>query len=266
MRKKCLYAYWEGGTAPCRSVTMNGEPILCQRDAVSISGGKHVHNRSQTACAISWKIPGLCAISTKTGHNHMRGARHLPLSTLCVGLHAMVLENHHESQLFSVSAIPDEEVTSLHQFYSLLKVVFSLAEVLNMCGMRVPISSSASAACWSQRIGNSLLKILCRPWMSSFKTFTRVPLAPWGEYAQQCLLQEEDTGDSDFVTSIPTSQFSATSQNTKNAFCKFQVWLTIWKITSAFIDSLFQWAICHGWKIYHFFLPCTVSFVREYSK
>ena len=120
--------------------------------------GKHVHNRSQTACAISWKIPGLCAISTKTGHNHMRRARHLPLSTLCVGLHAMLQENHHESQLFSVSAIPDEEVTSLHQFYSLLKVVFTWAEVLNMCGMRwsadfvICISSLLKPTNWQQLI------------------------------------------------------------------------------------------------------------------
>ena len=97
---------------------------------------KHMHNRPQTACAISWKNPGLCAISTKTGHNHMLGARHLPLSTLCVGLHAMLQENHHESQLFSVGTIPDEEVTSLHQFYTLLKAVFTWAKVLNMCGMR----------------------------------------------------------------------------------------------------------------------------------
>ena len=117
---------------------------------------KHVHNRSQTACAISWKIPGLCAISTKTGHNHMQGARHLPLSILCVGLHAMLQENHHESQLFSVSAIPDEEVTSLHQFYSLLKVVFTWAEVLNMCGMRwsadfvICISSLLKPTNWQQ--------------------------------------------------------------------------------------------------------------------
>ena len=36
--------------------------------------------------------------------------------------------------------------------------------------------------------------------MSSFKIFTHVPLAPWGEYAQQWSMQEEDTGDSDFVT------------------------------------------------------------------
>ena len=110
----------------------------------------------------------------------------------------------------------------------------------------VLISSSTSAAFWSQQIGNSLLKILCRPGMSSYKTFTHVPLAPWGEYAQQWSMQQEDTGDIDFVTSILTSQFSATSQNTKNAFCKFQVWLTIWKITWAFVDSLFKWAICHG--------------------
>ena len=83
-------------------------------------------------------------------------ARHLPLTTLCVGLHAMLQENHHESQLFSVSAIPDEEVTSLHQFYSLLKVVFTWAEVLIMCGMRwsadfvICISSLLKPTHWQQ--------------------------------------------------------------------------------------------------------------------
>ena len=52
----------------------------------------------------------------------------------------------------------------------------------------------------------------------------------------------------DFVTSIETSQFSPTSGNTNNAFCKFHVWLTIWEIIWIFINGLIQWAICHSWK------------------
>ena len=48
----------------------------------------HFRNRFQIACAVSWSIPGLYAISVKTDNNHLRGARHLPLSTLCVGLQA----------------------------------------------------------------------------------------------------------------------------------------------------------------------------------
>ena len=128
VEQSCSSFWFSQGYCPEAAETSKGRGVYIR--------GKHVHSRSQTACAISWKTPGLCAISTKTGHNHMRGARHLPLSTLCVGPHAMLQENHHESQLFSVSAIPNEEVTILHQFYSFLKVVFSWAEVMNMCGMR----------------------------------------------------------------------------------------------------------------------------------
>ena len=114
-----LQKHYHVSFTACDCLRSHHQRVMSKGRGVYIRG-KHMHNRSQTACAISWKIPGLCAISTKTGHNHVRGARHLPLSSLCVGLHAMLQENHHESQLFSVSAIPDEEVTSLHQFYSLL--------------------------------------------------------------------------------------------------------------------------------------------------
>ena len=39
----------------------------------------HLCNCFQIACAISWSIPGLCAINAKTGHSHLRGVHHLPL-------------------------------------------------------------------------------------------------------------------------------------------------------------------------------------------
>ena len=152
-----LQKHYHVSFTACDCLRSHHQRVMSKGHGVYIRG-KHVHNRSQTACAISWKIPGLCAISTKTGHNHMRGARHLPLSTLCVGLHAMLQENHHESQLFSVNAIPDEEVTSLHQFYSLLKVVFTSAEVLNMRVMRwsadfvICISSLLKPTNWQQLI------------------------------------------------------------------------------------------------------------------
>ena len=152
-----LQKYYHVSFTACDWLRSHHQRVMSKGRGVYIRG-KHVHNRSQTACVISWQVPGLCAISTKTGQNHMRGARHLPLSTLCVGLHAMLQENHHESQLFSVSAIPDEEVTSLNQFYSLLKVVFTWAEVLNMCGMRwsvdfvICISSLLKPTDWQQLI------------------------------------------------------------------------------------------------------------------
>ena len=47
----------------------------------------HLCNCFQIAFTISWSIPGLCAVSAKTGHNHLRVAHHLPLPTLCVGLY-----------------------------------------------------------------------------------------------------------------------------------------------------------------------------------
>ena len=43
----------------------------------------YFRNCFQTACAVSWSFLGLCAISAKTGHNHLRIAHHLALSTLC---------------------------------------------------------------------------------------------------------------------------------------------------------------------------------------
>ena len=67
-------------------------------------------------------------------------------------------------------------------------------------------------------------------------------------------MQKEDTFGTDFVTSIPRGQFLATSENTKNAFRKFQVCLSIWRITWNFINSLFEWAFRHDWKIIAIFV------------
>ena len=93
-------------------------------------------NRFQIACALSWSISRLCAINAKTCHINLRGAHHLSLPTLCVGLHPMAQENYHRAQLTGFDAIPDEEFTSLNQSYSLLIAVFTWAKVLNMCGLR----------------------------------------------------------------------------------------------------------------------------------
>ena len=94
--------------------------VWCLRDTTSVSG-------SQT-CATASKllVPYLdCAQSMpKTGHIHLRGAHHLPLPTLCVGLHPISQGNYHWAQLTGFDAIPDEEFTSLNLFYSLLKVFF----------------------------------------------------------------------------------------------------------------------------------------------
>ena len=94
----------------------------------------HLHNRFQAACAIPWSIPGLCAISANTGHNHLRGARHFTVPILCEGLHPMLQENHHWAQMNWCLCHPNWR--SLNQSYSLLNVVFIWAEVLNMCGVR----------------------------------------------------------------------------------------------------------------------------------
>ena len=59
----------------------------------------HLCNRFQTTCAISWSIPGLCAISANTCDNHLWGAHHLTRPTLCLGLHPMLQENHHRAQI-----------------------------------------------------------------------------------------------------------------------------------------------------------------------
>ena len=71
------------------------------------------------------------------------------------------------------------------------------------------------------------------------RTFMHVSLAPWGEYPQLWLMHKEDTLGTDFLTDflLLASQFSATPKNTKTAFCKSQVWLTILGITWTFIHS-----------------------------
>ena len=117
---------------------------------------------------------------------------------------------------------------------------------LSMFGMRW--SADYVICLSSQQTCSSLVDVSSRCGMTSHKTFTRVSLAPWGEDAQQWLMHKGDTPDTDFVTSILASSFSAISENTNKTFCMFQVRLTIWKISWTFINSLFQRVICHGWK------------------
>ena len=75
----------------------------------------------------------------------------------------------------------------------------------------VLISSFASAAFQIQQICNSLVEISCRCRLSSCTTFTHVSLAPPGK-CSAVINAQEDTLDTDFVTSILTSQFSATAE------------------------------------------------------
>ena len=89
----------------------------------------HLCNRFQIDCAISWSNPGLCAVNAKTGLNHLRGAHHLPLPTLCVGLHPMAQENYYWAQLTGFDAIPDQEFTSLNQSTSCCHLAESVEHV-----------------------------------------------------------------------------------------------------------------------------------------
>ena len=119
-----------------------------------------LHNCFQTACSISWSIPGLCAISPNTGLGHLRGAHHL------------------------TSQMKNSQVSIIltHCWKS-----FSHGRNCWTCvgWDGVLISSSASAAFRSQQICNGLIEISCRCGLSSCTTSTHVSFAPWGEYAQQ---------------------------------------------------------------------------------
>ena len=201
----------------------------------------HWCNRFQIACALSWNIPRLCAIKVKRGHIPLRGTHHLPLPTLCVGLHPMAQENYHWEQLAGFDAIPDEEFTSLNQSYSLLKAVFTWAKLLNTCGMRWSDDFVFCISSLPEPINlQQLIKISCRCWVSYCMSFTQVPFVPWGKYGQQWLIRQEATFATDLVTSLLTSAFSANFENTKNAFCKVQVWLNLWRSTQFSTNILFQ--------------------------
>ena len=58
-----------------------------------------------------------------------------PADPVCRSI-SMVQENYHRAQLTGFDAIPDDELTSFNQSYSLLKAVFTRTKVLNMSGMR----------------------------------------------------------------------------------------------------------------------------------
>ena len=137
----------------------------------------HWCNRFQIACALSWNIPKLCAIKVKTGHIPWRGTHHLPLPTLCVGLHPMAQENYHWEQLAGFDAIPDEEFTSLNQSYSLLKAVFTWAKLLNTCGMRWSDDFVFCISSLPEPINlQQLIEISCRCWVSYCMSFTQVKI------------------------------------------------------------------------------------------
>ena len=132
---------------------------------------------------------------------------------------------------------------------------------LSMFGMRW---SANYVSCLSSRqTYDSLLELSSRCGPTSHKTFIHMSLAQWGEDAQLWSMHVGDTHNTDLVTSIYLSTFSATSANMKMAFCKFQVQLTISEMSWTSITRIFQWLICHGWKnIAHFtmhnFLCCRV--------
>ena len=185
----------------------------------------HLCNRFQIACAIFWNIPGLYAINAKTCHIRLWGAHHLPLPTQHVGLHPMAQENYHRAQLTGFYAIPDEEFTSLNQSYSLLKIAFTWVKVLNMwdemeCWFRHLYQQPFEAITLQQL--NRLVEISCWCGLFSYTTFAQVPLDLWGEYGQQWLIHKKATFATNFVTSVLTSAFSATPEDTKNAFVNFK--------------------------------------------
>ena len=195
----------------------------------------------QIACTISCSIPGLCAINVKSGPIHLRGAHHLPLPTLCVGLHPMAQENYRRAQLtgFHASQMKNSQVSTRPTHC--LKPFSPGRKCWSCMGWDgVLISSIVAAAFWSQYICNSLVEISCRYGLSSCMTLTQVPLDPWGEYGQQGLIRKEDIFATDFVTSLLTSAFSATPKNRKNAFRKVKVLLNLGRSTRILINSLFQ--------------------------
>ena len=209
----------------------------------------HLCNRLQIACAISWSIPGLYTINAKTGHIHLRGCT--PFATADPVFRST---SHDSGELPSSTinwfdGIPDEEFTSLNQSYSLLKAVFTWVKVLNMCGLR-----------W---IADFVICISRLPKPTNLQQLSRDLMLGWivilHNFYYQChwiheadmahwLMRKNDAFATDFVTSQLTSEVSATSENTKNTFCKFQVWLNIWRIKRTLIRILFQQAFCNRWK------------------
>ena len=156
------------------------------------------------------------------------GAHHLPLRTLCAGLHPTAQENYHRAQQTGFDAIPDEKFTSLNQSYSLLKSDLTWAKVLNMCGMRwsadfvICISSLPKPINLEQLSGDlmqvwivilhdfhaSAIESISRIW-SAVINMQRGPICYW-----LCDL----TTDRCVFSSL---------QEDKECFCKVQIWLNL---------------------------------------
>ena len=180
-------------------------------------------------------------INVKTCHIHLRGAHHLPLPTLCVGLHPMAQENYHRAQQTGFDVIPDEKFTSLNQPYSLLKPFSPGRKCWTCVGWDgVLISSFCIGSLLKQIHRQQLSRDLMQVWIVISHNFHTSVIESAGEYGQQRLIYKEATFATDFVTSLLTSAFSATSENTKNDFRKVKVWLNLWRSTRIVIKSLFQ--------------------------
>ena len=122
----------------------------------------HLCNRLQIACAVSWSIPGLYTINAKTDHIHLRGAHHLPLPTLRVGLHPMIRENYHRAQLTGLMAsqMKNSQVsTSPTHCWKPFSTGWKCWTCVGWDG--VLISPFVSAAFQSQQICNNLVEISC---------------------------------------------------------------------------------------------------------
>ena len=154
-------------------------------------------NRFQIVWVVSWTILGLCAIIAKTGHIHLRGAHHLLLPTLCVGLHPMVQENHHRAQLYQLVSIPSQIQNS--------QVLTSPTHCLK------PFSPGRKYwACvwWDGVLISSLVSAAFRSLQQLSRDFMQV----W------IVMRKEATYVTDFATSLLSSAFTATSENTKDCF------------------------------------------------
>ena len=128
-----------------------------------------------------------------------------------------------------------KDFASLNQSYSLLNVVSTWAEVLNMYGMRwiadfvVSISSLQKPANL-QRLNKDLMQV----WIVILYGSHACVIGFMGRICAAVINAHLDRTGTEFVTSILASQFSATSENTKYAFCKLQIWFSIRGINSLF--------------------------------
>ena len=208
-----------------------------------------LRNRFQTACAISWSIPWLCAISANTGRNHLRGHAIYPADPVCRPTPDVAGESPSSTdKLVSMPSQKKNSQVSISPTHCWMS--FSPGRKCWICvGWNEPlISSSASAAFRSHQICNGLIWISCRCGFSPWTTFMHVLLAPWEEYAQPWFMHKEDTLGTDFVTDFVTTgkvSFQQPPRIQKMLFAS---------LTNHFGDYVnFQSAICHGWcsNFYH---------------